>query len=156
MNHPAPISVFRSAVGIKPTLLPLYGDKVPAGFPSPADDYLERRLSLDEHLAKQGHNLLGACSRQGYGPGRPVRSASGSGQVRSQNEDHGSDQSENGEGNDHDRSHWRQAKMGDAKGAKIQKLHQRLARVTGSGLKIAQGEAENWNIPAHPLSFRFC
>src|SRR5512140_1824842 len=25
---------------------------VPAGFPSPADDYVERRLSLDEHLVQ--------------------------------------------------------------------------------------------------------
>ena len=25
---------------------------VPAGFPSPADDYVERRLSLDEHLIR--------------------------------------------------------------------------------------------------------
>jgi DNA polymerase V len=33
-----------------PVALPLFGHKVPAGFPSPADDYLERRLSLDEHL----------------------------------------------------------------------------------------------------------
>jgi DNA polymerase V len=29
---------------------PLFGHKVAAGFPSPADDYIEGRLSLDEHL----------------------------------------------------------------------------------------------------------
>lgn len=29
---------------------PLYGHKVEAGFPSPADDYIEGRLSLDQHL----------------------------------------------------------------------------------------------------------
>ena len=34
----------------KPVKLPLYGHKVPAGFPSPADDYIEERLSLDQHL----------------------------------------------------------------------------------------------------------
>ena len=30
--------------------LPLFGCEVAAGFPSPADDYIERKLSLDEHL----------------------------------------------------------------------------------------------------------
>lgn len=30
--------------------IPLYAHKVAAGFPSPADDYLEGTLSLDEHL----------------------------------------------------------------------------------------------------------
>lgn len=30
--------------------LTLFGDTVPAGFPSPADDYKEDALSLDEHL----------------------------------------------------------------------------------------------------------
>lgn len=32
--------------------LPLYGSKVPAGFPSPADDYIEKQLDLNEHLIK--------------------------------------------------------------------------------------------------------
>ena len=31
-------------------LLPLYGHKVAAGFPSPADDYVEGQLDLNEHL----------------------------------------------------------------------------------------------------------
>lgn len=31
---------------------PLYGSKVPAGFPSPADDYIEKQLDLNEHLIK--------------------------------------------------------------------------------------------------------
>ena len=30
--------------------LPLVGNPVPAGFPSPADDYIEDRLDLNEHL----------------------------------------------------------------------------------------------------------
>lgn len=30
--------------------IPLYATQVPAGFPSPADDYLDRKLSLDELL----------------------------------------------------------------------------------------------------------
>ncbi len=32
--------------------LPLFLESVSAGFPSPADDYLERRLDLNEHLIK--------------------------------------------------------------------------------------------------------
>lgn len=34
----------------QPIRVPLFGHKVAAGFPSPADDYIEGRLSLDEHL----------------------------------------------------------------------------------------------------------
>lgn len=32
--------------------LPLYSSRVPAGFPSPADDYLEGTLDLNEYLVK--------------------------------------------------------------------------------------------------------
>ncbi len=32
--------------------LPLFLSKVRAGFPSPADDYLDRKLDLNEHLIK--------------------------------------------------------------------------------------------------------
>ena len=32
------------------TLLPLYSSKVQAGFPSPADDYMEDKLDLNKHL----------------------------------------------------------------------------------------------------------
>lgn len=32
--------------------LPLFLESVSAGFPSPADDYLERKLDLNEHLIK--------------------------------------------------------------------------------------------------------
>lgn len=32
--------------------LPLYGSKVAAGFPSPADDYMEERLDLNEYLVQ--------------------------------------------------------------------------------------------------------
>lgn len=34
----------------QPIHLPLFSHAVPAGFPSPADDYIQGRLSLDEHL----------------------------------------------------------------------------------------------------------
>jgi DNA polymerase V len=30
--------------------LPLYEQRVPAGFPSPAEDYLDKKLDLNEHL----------------------------------------------------------------------------------------------------------
>jgi len=43
-------SVTAPLIGAQPVLAPLYGHKVPAGFPSPADDYIEGRLSLDQHL----------------------------------------------------------------------------------------------------------
>jgi len=33
-----------------PLSLPLYGHKIAAGFPSPADDYVEGQLDLNEHL----------------------------------------------------------------------------------------------------------
>ena len=31
---------------------PLFASRVPAGFPSPADDYIDRRLDLNEYLIK--------------------------------------------------------------------------------------------------------
>lgn len=33
--------------------LPLYESRVPAGFPSPADDYIETSLDLSEHLVQK-------------------------------------------------------------------------------------------------------
>src|SRR5450756_914088 len=58
------------ALGILPILVPLFGHNVPAGFPSPADDYIEGRLSLDEHLVPhkdstffvraKGNSMVGA------------------------------------------------------------------------------------------------
>ncbi len=35
------------------TTLPLYGSKVRAGFPSPADDHMEKRLDVSEYLIDQ-------------------------------------------------------------------------------------------------------
>jgi DNA polymerase V len=58
------------ALGIKPIHVPLFSHKVTAGFPSPADDYIEGRLSLDEHLVPhkdstffvraKGNSMVGA------------------------------------------------------------------------------------------------
>lgn len=40
-------------LGLKPSFrLPLFASKVAAGFPSPADDYIEDHLDLNEHLIK--------------------------------------------------------------------------------------------------------
>jgi len=57
-------------LGRQPVHVPLFGDKVQAGFPSPADDYIEDRLSLDEALIPhkeftffvraKGHSMMGA------------------------------------------------------------------------------------------------
>lgn len=54
----------------QPIRRPLFGHKVPGGFPSPADDYIEGRLSLDEHLISnrnatffvraKGNSMVGA------------------------------------------------------------------------------------------------
>ena len=33
--------------------LPLFGTQVPAGFPSPADDHIEGKLDLNEHLIRR-------------------------------------------------------------------------------------------------------
>jgi DNA polymerase V len=45
-----PSSIQLPAIGSLPIRIPLFNHKVAAGFPSPADDYIEGRLSLDEHL----------------------------------------------------------------------------------------------------------
>ena len=37
----------------KPIHIPLFNSKVPAGFPSPADDHVEARLSPDDYLIEQ-------------------------------------------------------------------------------------------------------
>lgn len=34
-------------------LLPLYSDRIPAGFPSPADDHIESKLDLNTYLIKR-------------------------------------------------------------------------------------------------------
>jgi DNA polymerase V len=41
--------------------LPMYGSKVPAGSPSPADDYIEKQLDLNEYLIK--HPAATFCVR---------------------------------------------------------------------------------------------
>ncbi len=68
-----PVSLIQSVLRFvenKGYQLPLYGSKVPAGFPSPADDYIEGQLDLNEHLIKHptatffvrvsGHSMINA------------------------------------------------------------------------------------------------
>jgi DNA polymerase V len=55
--------------------LPLYAARVAAGFPSPADDYIEGKLDLNEHLVKhpaatffvrvEGDSMIGAGIHSG-------------------------------------------------------------------------------------------
>jgi DNA polymerase V len=66
LQHP----ILRTKRGIQPVHIPLYGHKVAAGFPSPADDYIQGALSLDEHLIQhkaatffvraEGNSMVGA------------------------------------------------------------------------------------------------
>ena len=59
----------------KPIRRPLFLTRISAGFPSPADDYIEQGLSLDEHLVQrpeatfflrvQGDSMIGAGIHDG-------------------------------------------------------------------------------------------
>lgn len=63
------------AIRLRQWLLPLFTSKVAAGFPSPADDHLEKSLDLNEHLVPrpaatffvkvQGHSMTGAGIHHG-------------------------------------------------------------------------------------------
>lgn len=62
--------ILQPALHSKPIRVPLFSHKVAAGFPSPADDYSEGKLSLDEHLIRhrestffvraKGNSMVGA------------------------------------------------------------------------------------------------
>jgi len=55
--------------------LPLFGSKIPAGFPSPADDHLEATIDLNRQYVRhpaatffvrvQGHSMIGAGIHNG-------------------------------------------------------------------------------------------
>ena len=63
-------SIRHPALDSLPIRLPLFSYKVAAGFPSPADDYIAGKLSLDEHLVQhkettffvraKGNSMVGA------------------------------------------------------------------------------------------------
>tara|TARA_B100000287_G_scaffold19209_1_gene19263 strand:+ start:274 stop:777 length:504 start_codon:yes stop_codon:yes gene_type:complete len=46
------VKLFDISTNIVPMKLPLYSCKISAGFPSPADDHLEKKLDLNSHLIK--------------------------------------------------------------------------------------------------------
>jgi DNA polymerase V len=70
LTHHFPMDLWRLAPLRRQVLLPLFTGKVAAGFPSPADDYIEKTLDLNELLIKkpaatffaraQGESMLGA------------------------------------------------------------------------------------------------
>ena len=45
------VEIFKADTTTKQSL-PLYLSRIKAGFPSPAEDYLDRKLDLNEHLIK--------------------------------------------------------------------------------------------------------
>lgn len=47
-----PFEIYRPAPESNPKILPFFTASVSAGFPSPADDYVERHLDLNELLVK--------------------------------------------------------------------------------------------------------
>lgn len=69
-HHRLPPAVIQPATDPAKLLLPLFTGKVAAGFPSPADDYVEKNLDLNELLVQkpaatffvraQGESMLGA------------------------------------------------------------------------------------------------
>ncbi|MFZ4503111.1 MAG: LexA family protein [Methylovulum sp.] len=50
---PSELTLFTPSIANNSTLLPLFISKVAAGFPSPADDYIETSLDLNELLIKK-------------------------------------------------------------------------------------------------------
>lgn len=64
------VKLFRPADPLSQLSLPLFTSKVPAGFPSPANDYIEKNLDLNELMIQkpaatffvraQGDSMLGA------------------------------------------------------------------------------------------------
>jgi len=52
IRQPKPVGACAYGAGIKPSYLPLYLSKVVAGFPSPADDHVEKELSPTDYLVE--------------------------------------------------------------------------------------------------------
>jgi DNA polymerase V len=51
---PIPAGASRPAIDPPRVLIPQFSNRIPAGFPSPADDYIEDRLDLNQLLVKNG------------------------------------------------------------------------------------------------------
>lgn len=75
MNHLAPPTLWHPSRIAPIQAIPLYGHTVPAGFPSPADDYVEDRLDLNQLLVQnksatfflrvKGDSMIGAGINDG-------------------------------------------------------------------------------------------
>ena len=73
--HPAPAGAFKADPNAPKYQFPFFSDKVPAGFPSPATDYVENRLDLHDlvvlhydatyFLRAKGQSMLGAGIHDG-------------------------------------------------------------------------------------------
>jgi DNA polymerase V len=53
LNFPEPpsvVEIHKVVPGTNKNKYPVYSIRIPAGFPSPSDDYMEKKLSMDEHL----------------------------------------------------------------------------------------------------------
>lgn len=48
LNDPCRVTLFKPAEPLSRVALPLFTSKIPAGFPSPASDYIEKDLDLNE------------------------------------------------------------------------------------------------------------
>lgn len=69
-RKPLPAEVLRPAIDPPALRLPLFAYRVPAGFPSPAEDYADGRLDLNDYLVAheaatfyvrvKGHSMTGA------------------------------------------------------------------------------------------------
>lgn len=69
-NDPCRITLFKPAEPLSKVSLPLFTSKIPAGFPSPANDYIEKDLDLNELMIEnptatffaraQGYSMINA------------------------------------------------------------------------------------------------
>lgn len=68
------LEIFKADLKVE-VACPLFGNRVPAGFPSPAEEYLDKKLDLNEHLIKNpsatffvkvtGHSMVNAGINDG-------------------------------------------------------------------------------------------
>lgn len=52
LDHPLKVTGIRGATIGKPLPIPLYLSRISAGFPSPADDFADKKIDLNEHLIR--------------------------------------------------------------------------------------------------------
>ena len=64
-NDPCRVTLFKPAESLSRVSLPLFTSKIPAGFPSPANDYIEKDLDLNE-LMIENQSATFFARAQGY------------------------------------------------------------------------------------------